>query len=96
MVSSFFDQLGLSAAGLQQFGIELANETDRLKTKAEQDEAERRKEEADQAKAESDEAAADAAPTIGELNVNLALPFGDPEAVALAVANRTVAAVRTR
>jgi hypothetical protein len=93
-IDDFFNGLGLSASGLETFASQLLTETERLKKEAEQEEAERRKSEADAGKSEADAAAEQ---TIEQtVNVNLALPFADPEAVALAVANRTASLVRRR
>jgi hypothetical protein len=97
-IDAFFVSLGLSASSLELFASQLLTETERLKKEAEAEEAAKRKEEADAAKSEADAAAEQRAeqPIEQTVNVNLALPFADPEAVALAVANRTATLVRRR
>jgi hypothetical protein len=91
-IDEFFASLGLSASSLETFASQLLTETERLKKEAEEEEATRRKEEADRAAEET----AVEQPIEQTVNVNLALPFADPEAVALAVANRTASLVRRR
>lgn len=86
-VDSFFTALGLSAKSLETFTSQLLTDTQRLKTEAEQREFDRLKQEREQEQQDR----AGGGVNIGEMIFNL--PYAQPEAIALAVANRVARSV---